>query len=390
MKVRRRRTRPVSKRICAAAALCCAAALLVLLYAGKAARHAAVAPPAEAPAEARGAAVQGAAPRLVYRYSVIPGGAYSPEELARARRRDPVVAAHYEGLSAARLRSAKLESGRRAYVSYRLGDAVYWTRRPVRLARGEKVLSDGGRPVVRARCGNRISDVPRAPVSGDEPPEEAMDQGEADRDSAPLSPGRSLAILDLHPSPLPDSLEPPSPFWFDAGRLSADAAPYGPPPFAGPGGIFGGPEYAPAADPPPPGPPPDQPLPENPVYQADPPPVTPGGTSGTVIPGAENHPAPCTTECDPPAWPYYPFTPKVPSGPEYRTVIVQPEASPEKEPVPPPPVPPPPPPPPPPPVDPPETPPLPPEPPAPVPEPGTMLLLPAGAALLWLARRRAR
>jgi hypothetical protein len=52
-------------------------------------------------------------------------------------------------------------------VSYRLGDRVFWTRNPVRLAEGEAVLTDGG-AIVRARCGNRISDVP-GETSPDEP-----------------------------------------------------------------------------------------------------------------------------------------------------------------------------------------------------------------------------
>lgn len=97
--------------------------------------------------------------RARYRYSVIPHGVFSAQELNAAIEADPVVAAHYQTFDSARATLVALEQTRLAYVSYRLHDRVFWTRHPVRLPAGELLLSDG-RDVVRARCGNRISAVP--------------------------------------------------------------------------------------------------------------------------------------------------------------------------------------------------------------------------------------
>ena len=111
--------------------------------------------------------VPAAAKRAQYRYSVIPRGVFSAEELKGAIGADPVVAAHYQSFDAARARLVHLERPRLAYVSYRLGDRVFWTRKPVHLPAGEPLLSDGTN-VVRTRCGNRVSDVP-GETSPDEP-----------------------------------------------------------------------------------------------------------------------------------------------------------------------------------------------------------------------------
>jgi hypothetical protein len=102
--------------------------------------------------------------RPVYPYSVIPGGVVNARELASAVHRDPVVAAHYSDFHAASARLMRLPSGRQVYVSYRLGDHVYWTSKKVTLWAGETVLTDGIH-LARTRCGNRISEVPGPNVS---------------------------------------------------------------------------------------------------------------------------------------------------------------------------------------------------------------------------------
>lgn len=116
------------------------------------------------------AALPVARTRTRYRYSVIPHGVFSARELNAAITADPVVAAHYQTFDASRATLVPLEQARLAYVSYRLGDRVFWTRHPVRLPAGELVLSDG-RDVVRARCGNRISAVPGDTASIEEEPD---------------------------------------------------------------------------------------------------------------------------------------------------------------------------------------------------------------------------
>jgi hypothetical protein len=61
------------------------------------------------------------------------------------------------------------------YVSYRKGDDIYWTARKVMLQAGETLLTDG-RNEMRARCANRISDVPRSPVEPHAPSPGALDE----------------------------------------------------------------------------------------------------------------------------------------------------------------------------------------------------------------------
>ncbi len=106
--------------------------------------------------------------RPVYRYSVVPGGVEDGEELWEAMKRDPVVARHYERVRLANIEEAVVKQPKFAYVSYRTREQVYWTRRPVLLHIGEKLLTDG-RTVIRARCGNQVAFVPRLPVAQADP-----------------------------------------------------------------------------------------------------------------------------------------------------------------------------------------------------------------------------
>jgi hypothetical protein len=105
-------------------------------------------------------------PRTVFAHSVISGGVRSADELTHALRTDPVAAAHYAHFRADAAHLDYLKSSTRAYVSFRTGAAIYWTRHRVSLPEGEAVLTDGEN-VVRARCGNRISFTPRQPTGPD-------------------------------------------------------------------------------------------------------------------------------------------------------------------------------------------------------------------------------
>lgn len=106
--------------------------------------------------------------RQVFPYSVVPGGVNSPQEIKEAVARDPVVAKHYSGLHLKKLRLIRLRKGRTAYVSYRLGGNIYWTKRKLKLAQGESLFTDG-KNTVRTRCGNLISESPRSPTLPAEP-----------------------------------------------------------------------------------------------------------------------------------------------------------------------------------------------------------------------------
>ena len=112
--------------------------------------------------------------RPTFSYSVIPGGAWDARELGRAVEQDPVVADHYRDADIAAMRPEILPSDRLAYVSYRVGDNVFWTKRRVRIRSGETILTNG-QTEIRARCGNCISMEPLLPTSDDEPDEAAFD-----------------------------------------------------------------------------------------------------------------------------------------------------------------------------------------------------------------------
>ena len=186
--------------------------------------------------------------RSVFPWSVVSGGVTSPLAMREAMQDDPVVEAHYAGLNPAAFRAETLPADRRGYVSYRIRDKVYWTRRMVTLQAGETVLSDG-QFMVRGRCGNLISFTPRQPVApvDVEPPEIAMDLPvrEAQLMRSPALPakptietetfrnpkqiGTNADMTSVLPAPDPQEMLPP--VW-TAGGISS--------PVAGVVGISGG------------------------------------------------------------------------------------------------------------------------------------------------------
>ena len=129
-------------------------------------------------------------PRRSYPFSVIPGGAYSAEELALRRRLDPVVEAHYSDFDTRAAAVRSLPQDLYVYVSYRQGNRVFWTANKRRIPKGESVLCDGSH-MARTRCGNRLSAAPQFPIAaGPQPTETAL--------NAPELPGG----IELPPAPL--------------------------------------------------------------------------------------------------------------------------------------------------------------------------------------------
>jgi hypothetical protein len=111
---------------------------------------------------------------LVYPYSVVPGGVHTLEELRRAIERDRVVARHYSDFDLKSARIIELKRGRLAYLSYRIGEKIFWTKRQMALRAGEKLITDG-KVMARTRCGNRVAALPQKEVSPDEPRAEAFE-----------------------------------------------------------------------------------------------------------------------------------------------------------------------------------------------------------------------
>ncbi len=191
--------------------------------------------------------------RPLYPYSVVPGGVHSEAELRAAVNTDSAVRLHYAGLNLASARLERLGEPKLAYVSYRRGDNIFWTRNAVRIAKGERVMTDGTM-MLRARCGNRISEVPMAPVEAptaavppeamELPPADAMAFPAAMPENVPLAPTPETAIL-IPPagatpgSPLVPGGYPPPFTWIPTGGSPSSSGPTKPGSPGGPGGPSG-------------------------------------------------------------------------------------------------------------------------------------------------------
>lgn len=123
--------------------------------------------------------------RPVYPYSIVPGGVQDARELKWVAEHDPVVAAHYAGFDYDHARVVRLVLARTAYVSYRIGNKVYWTRHRITLHKGETVITDG-KITARSRCANRVEEVPQQATSSSEPP--------AARFEEPVHPSTGTAV----------------------------------------------------------------------------------------------------------------------------------------------------------------------------------------------------
>ena len=111
--------------------------------------------------------------RPAYPYSVIAGGAYSPAEFQFAHNKDGVVRAHYAGFNVSLAKFVTLTDDRYQYASYRVKDQIYWTKKKLRIPKGELLITDGEN-YARARCGNRLSDQPHQSQTSLHEPDPAL------------------------------------------------------------------------------------------------------------------------------------------------------------------------------------------------------------------------
>lgn len=112
---------------------------------------------------------------------------------------DPVVARQFEGFDFQHARLMQVSQKESMYVSYRIGQKVYWTRKKVAIRPGETLISDG-RMTVRARCGNRVAATPLNSGSPLEPPAEDFDRPYEAMITAPET---AAPVLTAAPSSLP-------------------------------------------------------------------------------------------------------------------------------------------------------------------------------------------
>ena len=148
--------------------------------------------------------------RAMYPYSVIPGGVESAAELRNSVTHDPVVARHYEDFAIERARVVRLSEDRALYVSYRLGNRVFWSKKQFMLLKGETVITDGEH-MARTRCGNRVAEAPAGPVLAAEPAFEAAPPEVAQTlAGGPGMLGAPFAPGDVPLLPAPSSGIPPA------------------------------------------------------------------------------------------------------------------------------------------------------------------------------------
>jgi hypothetical protein len=144
------------------------------------------------------------AERPLYPYSVIPGGVEDARELKNAMDRDSLVARHYADFDLSKVHVVRLDHDRMEYVSYRLGDQIFWTNHQLHLLKGESVITDGTHEA-RTRCGNRLSESEQAPVSPKQPLAEAMESPQ----NAELAPMNEVSAVPSFAAPVLPSLPGP-------------------------------------------------------------------------------------------------------------------------------------------------------------------------------------
>jgi hypothetical protein len=113
--------------------------------------------------------------RVVYPYSLIPGGVQTADDLRQVSEHDGVVGSHYAGFDFRHARIVELDQPKLVYLSYRMGDKVFWTGKRVSLHKGEKLITDG-KTTARTRCANQISETAQPAVSPAEPPAAKFEQ----------------------------------------------------------------------------------------------------------------------------------------------------------------------------------------------------------------------
>ena len=144
-------------------------------------------------------AIQARNRRLVYPYSVVPGGVSSADELREASAHDATVAEHYAGFDYRRARVIEVDRPRLVYLSYRRGGHVFWTRKQASLHPGEKLLTDG-RITARTRCGNQVSVLPQARTSPEEPLMAELDRPDAVASGREFPPSFNSSLLQVDPA----------------------------------------------------------------------------------------------------------------------------------------------------------------------------------------------
>lgn len=111
--------------------------------------------------------------RQVYPYAIVPGGAETLDQARRALA-DPLARAGCPGIDFSKFRKVTLRRSLSGYISYRVGEQIYWTSNLVTLHVGETVFTDDVH-LIRGRGLNCYSPLPMMPTREDEPDERVLD-----------------------------------------------------------------------------------------------------------------------------------------------------------------------------------------------------------------------
>jgi hypothetical protein len=101
-------------------------------------------------------------------FALLSGGFTSIDEFQQRVAIDPVLLSFYGNCNDSQASMQPLPDDILVFITFRRGQEIKWTRRPILVHKGEYVLTLCGRTVL-ARCGNFISWVPMQP-SEDVPP----------------------------------------------------------------------------------------------------------------------------------------------------------------------------------------------------------------------------
>lgn len=156
------------------------------------------------------------APCVTYPHALVPCGVHSMADLEQARHSDD-LREHYRDIGTVHL--AVMKTPGMNYVSFRSGNRIAWTEKPLLIPAGEVILTDRDGNEVRARCGNRLADKPQLPAMP-LPPEMEHERPVI---TIPDTPPNILAVLTrlpyhdlLPPFEQPVILRPPTttaPLW---------------------------------------------------------------------------------------------------------------------------------------------------------------------------------
>jgi hypothetical protein len=142
------------------------------------------------------------APRPVYNYSFVPGGVTGLADYKMRAAKDPLLTP----LDWAHATETVVPKDMLVFVSYRKNGRAYWTKHPMLIHAGERILTDGVTTIL-ARCGNAISWAPEQPVGS--VPGELLDATVPDSPALPIIPVDGPPAVPAPPIIPPVSLTPP-------------------------------------------------------------------------------------------------------------------------------------------------------------------------------------